>query len=89
MEIARLRRVLPTIQKEMSMVTRREAIKARLAQEGQGVVLVHAEKANLLAELRRATSAAQVAITAWEAANGRPFMYRGFPYLTLMSGSTT
>lgn len=89
MEIARLRRVLPTIHKEMAMVARREAIKARLALESQGCVLAPAEKAALLAELRRVTTAAQVAISAWEAANSQPFMYRGFPYLALMSGTTS
>lgn len=87
MEIARLRRVLPTIHKEMVMVARREAIKAQLAQEHQpdGKVLAPHEKAALLAELRRVSAAAQVAIEAWEAANHRPFLYRGFPYLALMS----
>jgi hypothetical protein len=55
MEIARLRRVLPTIHKEMAMVARREAIKARLAEEGQGCEILPAEKATLLAELRRVT----------------------------------
>jgi hypothetical protein len=89
MEIARLRRMLPTIQKEMLMVARREAIKARLVQESQGNLLPPAEKAALLAELRRLTGAAQAAILAWEAANNQPFMYRGFPYLALMSGSAS
>jgi hypothetical protein len=85
MEIARLRRVLPTIQHEMALVVRREAIKARLAQED---TLTQAEKASLQVELRRVTTTMQAAIRAWEAANGQPFIYRGFPYLALISPPT-
>lgn len=90
MEIAQLRKNLPNIQQEMTLVARREAIKARLAQleDKDGNVLHAAEKASLQAELRRLTSSVHAALTVWESSHGRPFTYRGFPYLALMSTPT-
>lgn len=85
-EIARLRRVLPTIHQEMALVVRREAIKARLAQEDQMPgTLTPAEKASLQVELRRVTASVLSSVAAWEAANNQPFLYRGFPYISLIS----
>lgn len=88
MEISRLRKAFPSIQKEMALVARRESIKAQLARDesdkrekGLGA----AERGQLQAELRRITTAVHAAITAWEAAHNTAFMYRAFPYRALLA----
>lgn len=92
MEISRLRKTFPSIQKEMALVARRESIKAQLARddsilggEAAKKERLGAERGQLQAELRRITTATHAAIVAWESVHNTPFMYRGFPYRSLLS----
>lgn len=89
--ICRLRNLLPKVENEMKLVARREIIKARLGELDTlqaDSKSVNAEKTTLRNELKRITSLVQPMIAAWEKTNAQPFLYRGFRYLTLMTGGS-
>ncbi len=78
-KIGQLKKLLPQMEKELEMISRREQIKERL--KGK---TAHNERVALLNELRRLTRQLTVVLHVWKQHNKLPLTYRGMDYLNIM-----
>lgn len=79
-----LRKVLPTVQREVDMIKRREEVKKKLYELLSRSKPHPTEKSAVVTELRRLTSTLKVVLTAWQRDNQHPLKVRGVDYLQML-----
>eukprot|EP00164_Ancoracysta_twista_P020760 GFYU01037300.1.p1 GENE.GFYU01037300.1~~GFYU01037300.1.p1 ORF type:complete len:183 (+),score=37.26 GFYU01037300.1:3-551(+) len=80
-------KILPMVEREMAMVSRREEVKHKLALLQQEAAHTHrkpSEMNSLANELRRITFQISVTLSAWVKTHDQPFLYRGMDYIDFM-----
>jgi hypothetical protein len=84
-KIQSLRKLLPSVHKEIELIRRREEVKQKLLYVSSKPN--SKEKYTLATELRRLTSTLKVALSAWHRYNQQPLKIRGVDYLQILHGN--